>query len=244
MTENETVESPIEPDFLPLRLSDLFVRPSRLMDHVGKLPRWWIAGLLIMLINGVFITWTSPIILEEMRTTATHSRFEHLVSREQIQEQLDKTAASAEKNKLVSVLSNGLQNWALTIVFGLVLGFFIKMAGGQGSYPQALGVVHWAALIPYGLGTLIKLPLILYTGEFARITLSPAIFLSSESTGTFLYHFLADFAEVTQWWGLCVLVIGFERVFGLERGPAIISVVLPWALATGVMVGFRVVFGF
>jgi len=233
-----------EPDFLPLRLWDLFRHPGRLMGNVGRLPRWWHAGILLLLINGVATTWVGPVMLKEYRSVPTSSRFDSLVSRDQVEATLEKAMVSGEQNKLGSIISTGLNSWAVTIVFGLVLGFFAKMAGGQGSFPQALGIVHWAALIPYGLGTLIKLPLILNTGEYCRITLSPAAFLPADSVGSFFFVMLAYFAEVTIWWGLLVVVVGFEKVFGLNRGPAFLSVVLPWALVTGVMAGFRLVFGF
>lgn len=232
------------PDFLPLRLWDLLIHPVRLMDHVGRWPRWWQAGILILLINGVATTWVGPIVLEEYRAASGSSPFDSLVSRAEVEASLEKAMDSGERNKIGSIFSTGLNSWAVTIIFGLVLGFFVKMAGGKGSFPQALGIVHWAALIPYGLGTLIKLPLVLSTGEYARITLSPAAFLPADATGSFFFVMLANFAEVTIWWGLLLVVVGFERVFKLGRGPAFISVILPWALATGVMAGFRLVFGF
>jgi len=227
-----------------MRLWDLFQNPRRLMENVGYYPRWWHAGILILLINGVATTWVGPIMLEEYRTTGSSSRFDSLVSREQVEEGLQKAMDSGEKNKLGSIFSTGLNSWAVTIIFSLMLGFFARMAGGKGSYPQALGIVHWAALIPYGLGTLTKLPLILNTGEYSRITFSAAAFLPAESVGSFFFVMLADFTDLTFWWGLLIIVLGFEKVFGLQRTPAFLSVVLPWALATGVMAGFRLVFGF
>lgn len=233
-----------EPDFLPLRLWDLFVHPFRLMENVGRLPRWWHSGILLLLINGVAMTWEGPVMLKEYRSAPTSSRFESLVSRDQVEASLEKAMVSSEQNKLGSIFSTGLNSWAVTIVFGLMLGFFIKLSGGQGSYPQALGIVHWAALIPYGLGTLVKLPLVINTGEFARITLSPAAFMPADSVGSFFFVMLAEFADVTIWWGLLVVVVGFEKIFGLDRKSAFLSVVLPWALVTGVMTGFQVVFGF
>jgi Yip1 domain len=242
--ENEKETRTTTPDFLPLRLWDLLFHPTRLMDHVGRRPQWWQAGILILLINGVATTWVGPIMVEEYRRNPGSSHISSLVSREQVEASLEKAVDSGNRNKLGSIVSTGLNSWAVTIIFALVLGFFAKMAGGQGSFAQALGVVHWAALIPNGLGVLIKLPIMLNTGEFAGITLSPAAFLPADATGTFLFVFLSYFGEVTIWWGLVLLIIGFERVFGLERGPAILSVVLPWALATGIMAGFRLVFGF
>lgn len=244
MSASEQEPNTLNPDFLPSRLWDLFAHPARLMDNVGRWPKWWHAGLLILLINGVATTWVGPIMLDEYKSSQHSSQLDSLVSRQQVEAGLEKAMVSGNQNKLGSILSTGLNSWAVTIVFSLVLGFFIKMAGGKGSFPQALGIVHWAALIPYGLGTLIKLPIILNTGQYARITLSPGVFMPADKVECFVSIFLSNFAEISIWWGLFVVVIGFEKVFGLDRGPAFLSVVLPWALATGIMTGFQFVFGF
>lgn len=244
MNEPLSAGTSSEPDFLPLRLLDLFLHPNRLMAHVGLRPAWWPAGLLLLLINGVATTWEGPIIVEEFSHSPGHSRIENLVSREQVQAHLAEAVDSGNQNRLVSIVTTGINSWAVTIVFALVLGFFVKMAGGVGSFGQALGIVHWAALIPYGLGTLIKLPLILSTGQYARITLGPAIWMPAGSTGSFLFTLLSAFSDLTIWWGLWVVVIGFSRVFRLERASTAVSVLFPWALSTLVVVGFSYVFGF
>ena len=38
----------------------------------------------------------------------------------------------------------------MVLLFGFILGFFARMGGGKGTFKQALGVVSWAALIPFG----------------------------------------------------------------------------------------------
>lgn len=232
------------PDFLPLRLIDLFIKPDRLMTHAGRRPCWWQAGLLILLINGVAMTWVTPIMVREVTNHLAQSTLPGGVAGEQILETLAGTTEKIEASKLSAILGNGLQTWAMCIVFAFVLYFFVRLAEGQGRLPQALGIVHWAALIPYGVGTLVKLPIILQTGRYEATTLSAAAFLPDEAVGGTLFNFLAYFTDVTQWWGLALLVIGFGRVFGLARRPAILSVLLPWALATAVQAAFRSIFGF
>jgi len=238
--ETTTIE---EPDFIPQRLWDLLASPGRLMKNVGRWPRWWIAGLLIVIINGVATTWEAPILLQEYRSRPHPSALNSLISEEDFQEKLENSVGSKDSNKFASVISSGMNSWGGTLVFSLVLGFFAKMAGGKGSFSQALGIVHWAALIPYGVGTLAKLALILNTGEFGRITLSPAAFLPAESVGSFFFILLDSFADVTILWGLLVVVIGFEKVFKLDRSPASLSVLMPWVLITAVMAGFRLMVG-
>ncbi len=243
MSIDETTTTVEEPDFLPQRLWDLFARPGRLMKNVGRWPRWWMAGLLIVVINGVATTWEGPVLLEEYRGRSHSSALNSLVSEKDFLDKLENSVGSGEGSKFSSVISSGMNSWGGTLVFSLVLGFFAKMAGGKGSFSQALGIVHWAALIPYGLGTLVKLVLVLNTGEFARITLSPAVFLPVESVGSFFFILLDSFADVTILWGLVVVVIGFGKVFKLDRSPASLSVFMPWVLITAVTAGFRLMLG-
>ena len=232
-----------EPDFIPERFWDLFVNPGRLMKNVGYRPQWWIAGLLILIINGVAITWEGPVLLKEYREHPKSSLMNSLITEDDLLEKLEKSVGDSEGNKLSTVISQGMNSWAGTLVFSLILGFFVKMAGGKGSFSQALGVVHWAALIPYGVGTLIKLALVLSTGKYAAISLGPAYFLPDESVGTFFFILLDSFFDFTILWGLIVVVIGFGTVFKLDRTPSALSVFMPWALITAVMTGFRLMIG-
>ncbi len=64
-----------------------------------------------------------------------------------------------------------------------------------------------------------------------------------DAIGSVPFVLLSYLGEVTHWWGLVVIAIGFERVFKLERGSAVLSVLLPWILVTAVMAGFRLISG-
>ncbi len=237
-SENKTLER----DFIPQRFTDLFLNPSRLMGNVGRWPRWWIAGILILLANGIATTWVGPIMLEEYKNNAHSSQL--LLDDDEMKNRLENAVGANGKNKFVAVLTNGMNSWSSTLLFSLMLVFFCKMAGGKGSLNQGFGIVHWAALLPQVVGTMSKAALSLNTGEFARITLSPATFLPGEMVGGFIFVFLDTFADVTVLWGLMIVVVGFEVVFQLDRTPALLSVLMPWALASGVMVGIRLMFGF
>ena len=106
--ESTTIE---EPDFLPQRLWDLFANPGRLMGNVGRWPRWWIAGLLIVIINGVATTWEGPILLQEYRSRPHPSTFNSLISEEDFQEKLENSVGSNDSNKFASVISSGMNCW-------------------------------------------------------------------------------------------------------------------------------------
>ena len=243
MNSEEPTSTPARTDFIPQRFWDLFLHPGRLMLHVGQKPHWWIAGLLILILNGVATTWEAPILLQEYQDKPHTSLLKAMISEEDIMAQLENSTGHGPGNRLGAVLTSGMNTWGGVIIFSLVLGFFVKLAGGKGSFWQALGIVHWASLIPFGAGSLVKLALILNSGTYAAISLSPAALMPAGQVGSFFFVLLDSFLDVSVLWGLLVIVIGFEKVFQLDRSPAILSVMMPWALATAVMAGFRLMVG-
>jgi hypothetical protein len=132
--------------------------------------------------------------------------------------------------------------WISVLVFGLVLGFFARMGGGTGTFKQALGVVSWGALIPFVLGVAVRTPLILITSSAYRVTLGLAALVPDPDPTSPLFIVLATFGDFFTWWGLVVIVLGFERVFAMPRRSAAVAVLLPWALLQGGLVGIQMLF--
>ena len=75
----------------------------------------------------------------------------------------------------------------------------------------------------------------------ARAAAVAALVPGLETTAP-LYTVLSTYGDFFSWWGLAVLVIGFQRVFGMSRNAATVSVLLPWALASAVPVGLGILF--
>lgn len=136
----------------------------------------------------------------------------------------------------------GLGTWVSVIVFSLILGFFVKMGGGQSTMKQALGVGSWAAMIPFGIGLMVKLPLVLVTESVFEVNLGLAALLPDADPSSSMYKILANYGDLMTWWGLALLVIGFRRVGQLSLNAAIMTVILPWALLTAPLVIIAIVF--
>lgn len=242
---NDLAAAPLDdpgPDTFAGRLADLVARPGRLMDKVGRAPRWWHAGLLIFVTMGVFAWLTSPISGPEQMELMRDSKLMRMVPEEQWQQQYEASMDPAPAKRLGTAVGAAFTAWVMVIVFGFILGFFARMGGGKGTFRQALGITSWAALLPFVLGSAVKVPLVLATESVQRVTFSLAALAPGLEPTSAPYQVLAAYGDFFTWWGLAVLVIGFGRVFAMGRGPAAAAVLLPWALGTAVPVGLALMF--
>ncbi|MBK8166959.1 MAG: YIP1 family protein [bacterium] len=229
-------------DRLGGRLRDLITRPSRLMDHVGARPQWWVPGLIIFVVMIVFSWLTLPVSGPEQMELMRDSKLMSMMPEDQWQSMYDDAMNVAPGKRVLQSLTGGFTGWLTVIIFGFILGFFARMSGGRGTFRQALGVTSWAALLPFAVGPLVKLPLVLATESVFEVNLGLAALLPGSGPGSPLFQFLLAYGDFLTWWGLAVLVIGFSRVFGLARRAAIVSVVLPWALLSLIPLGLTLLF--
>lgn len=224
------------------RLSDLIVNPRRLMSNVELAPRWWQAGLVVFVLIAAFTWLTMPIAAPEQVELMRDSKLAQMVPEEQWQQQYDEALDVPPVSRVLKSIGGGFTTWISMLVFGFVLGFFARMSGGQGTFKQALGIVSWGAVIPFGLAPLIKTPLVMATESVYRVNLGLAALLPDADPSSILFQILSAYGDFFTWWGLIVLVIGFERVFKLGRGAAAISVLLPWALLSLIPLGLALLF--
>ncbi|MBE0566972.1 MAG: YIP1 family protein [Krumholzibacteria bacterium] len=235
---------PAEPvnDTFAGRLGDLVARPGRLMDHVGVAPRWWHAGLLIFVTMGAFAWLTSPISGPEQLEVMRESRLMRMVPEEQWQQQYEEAMDPAPGKRIGTAVGAAFTAWVMVLVFGVILGFFARMGGGKGTFRQAVGVTSWAALLPFVLGSAVKVPLVLATESVQRVNFGLVALAPGLEPASKLYQVLVAYGDFFTWWGLVVLVIGFQRVFAMGRGAAATAVLLPWALCMAVPVGLALLF--
>lgn len=224
------------------RLRDLITKPGRLMDHVRVRPQWWVPGVLVLVVMFGFSWVTAPISMPEQMEMMRDSKLMSMVPEEQWQAQYDAALNVTAGKRAITSIQAGVMGWLSILVFGFILGFFVRMSGGKGSFRQALGVTSWAALIPFALGPIVKAPLVLATESTFRVNLGLAALMPGGEPGSPLFQFLMFYGDFLTWWGLAVLVIGFSRVFGLSRNAAVTAVVLPWALLSLIPLGLTMLF--
>jgi len=224
------------------RLRDVVVAPGRLMDNVKDDPRWWHPGLLIFIVMIGFMYLVNPISGPEQMELMKDSKVMSMMPEEVWQEQYEASLNMSPAKNISSAVGSAFTSWVMIIAFGFLLGFFTRMSGGEGTFKQALGVVSWASLIPFGLASLVKLPLILMTESMLEVNMGLAALVPGSDPGSNLFAILSSYGDFFTWWGLALLIIGFQRVYGMERGAASVSVLLPWALVTAIPVGMALLF--
>lgn len=222
------------------RLADLVAKPGRLMRNVGAAPRWWQAGLLMAVVVAASSWLIAPIDLDEQMERLEGKRDAwpySMMADEDFAQMLDRGAALTPGKRIGNAVGGGLVLWGSTVVFGLILGFFVKMAGGTGTKWQAVGIVTWSQLLPFCLDPLVRTPLVLALGSSRAVNLGLAALVPLE-TSKVGYVLLTVYGGFAMWWGLTVMVRGFERVYGVTRQVAAVSVLAPWAVLSLINVGF------
>ena len=221
------------------RLTDLVVKPGRLMTNVGAAPRWWHAGLLIFLLMTAFSWLIMPISGPEQMEMMRDSKIGQLMPEGEWEKAYAESLDPSPVKRIWQSAGAGLSTWVMVLIFSFVLGFFARMSGGLGGMKQALGIVHWASLIPFGLMVVIKAPLILMTESLMQVNIGLAALMPGGDPGSAFYKILVTYGDFSNWWGLAVLIIGFRQVFRMSGASATVSVLLPWALMVASPVGIE-----
>lgn len=219
------------------RLIDLLTRPSRLADNIGFAPRWWQPLLLVFILIFGFAYLTLPISGPEQMEMMRDSKLMSMVPEADWQQMYDDALDKSAGQLALESVGAGFTTLFMVLVFSFVLGFFARMSGGKGTIWQSVGVGTWAAVLPFGLASVVKLPLVLVTESAFQANIGLAALLPDGDPSSPLYQILMTYGDLFTWWGLVVMIIGFERVHGLSRGSAAATVLLPWLLMAAIPLG-------
>lgn len=240
VSEPEPSAAPRSDSFLS-RLGNLITSPGKAMEGVKAKPRWLQAGLVIMVVMGLFTAATTHIASPEQMELMKDTRLGQMIPPEQYQEQYDQALNPTMGKRIISGIGAAAGTWILALfVPGLVWLLFSKLAGGQATFGQVMGVVFWADLIPLGLGPLVRWPLVLAQQSVIGVATGPAVFAAGDPSS--LAYRLLMFLDVFAIWGLVVMVIGFQKVNGFPRGKAVTVAVVPWLLISLVQFGLMSAF--
>jgi hypothetical protein len=224
------------------RFSDLFTNPGRLMENVGARPSWWQPGLMVVLALIIFTWATLPVSAPEQAELMRDSKIMELAGEEAADKQYEEALNITPAKRATQAGIAGFWSWIMILVFGLILGFFVKMSGGTGSMSQALGIVSWGSLPIFVIATAVKLPLIMMTESVYKVNIGLAALVPNAEPNSALFMALMTYGDFFTWWGLFLLIVGFEKVFRMGRSTAVLSVVLPWALLSLLPLGFSILF--
>ncbi len=217
------------------RLIAVFTAPGRAMEAAKANPRWLVAGLLIMAVMALFSALTTTISGPEQIDIMKETKLGRMMTPEQIQVAEEQALNPSPAKRVATAISAAAGGWIAVFISGLVFLLFGKLAGGTGTFKQVMGVVFWAALISYGLGSLVKLPLIIARHSVMEVSTGLGAFAPGDPLS--LGYQLLSIFDLFSIWAVAVMVIGFEKIHGFARGKAVVVTVLPWLLMSLIMIG-------
>ena len=228
-------------DSLIGRVIAVFASPTAAMTAVRDNPRWTMAGLILIILLGIYGATTLHISGPEQIDVMRDTRLGRMMTEEQVQDQYDHYMNLSTGDRLLAGLPAGIGVFVGILISGLIFLLFTKLAGGTGSFGQVMGVVFWASLIGVGLGTLVKWPLIYAKQSVFAVSTGLALLVPDAEPTSLIYQLLSifDFFAV---WAVYVMVIGFAKVHGFTFGKSMIVTVMSWLLMSLVMVGFSQIF--
>jgi len=224
-------------DNLGSRLWALIVKPGLAMEWVRERPQWLVAAVILFVVISLFTAATTHIAGPEQMELMRDTRFGQMMSEEDWEHDYQEALSPSPTKRLINGLTGGFGVCIVIFFYGLFFLLFSKLAGGTGSFKQIMGVNFWASIIPYVLGTLVKLPLIFAKQTVVGVSIGLAALTPNADLMSATYQALMYFGDFFSWWGIVVLIIGFEKVNEFSRGKAATVVILPWLLLTGVLFG-------
>jgi hypothetical protein len=223
-------------DSVLTRFWTIIVNPSATMEAVRERPRVLVAVLAIIVMMGVFTAATVHIAGPEQTDMMRDTRIGRLMEQDDIEKMYDDYLNMTTVDRLMAAVPAGFGTAATVFVMGLVFLLFGKLAGGQGSFGQVMGVIFWSSVVSMGYSALVKWPLVVAKGTMMGITLGPAVLVQDRGYLDPLFGLLSLF-DVFTIWGVVLIVIGFEKVHGFARNKAATVVVATWLLISLVMFG-------
>ena len=213
------------------RFADLIVKPSRLMDKVGQRPALWLALTAILLISGaitfILLPIQGPEMVQMVRDSSSMSGGDQAQQMEILEKMYNPSGVGG---KALFAWGTSLTMLVASLLLGAIFHGSAKLSGGHGRFVQGLGITVWAGLLPLVVGPLLKTPLVLATGSALSTNLGLAALFPNLDYSSGLYKLLVQMGDFPSWWGLALVVIGFERVYKMSRSAAALTIILTWAL--------------
>jgi hypothetical protein len=171
--------------------------------------------------------------MEKMFREAMEERGQE-ISETQIEQQL----AVAESFAWVGVASQVVLQPAIYLLLAAVFLALFRMLGSDIDYPRSLSVAAHG-FMPYGLATLLSIPVVMTRDEVTMAEVQSASFLKSnlaafapEDTGPAVLSLLGSL-DLFSFWTLALLALGYRVVGRVGRGQAWGVVLTLWVLYVG-----------
>jgi hypothetical protein len=226
------------------RLIGVLVSPGKTFRSIAERPTWGVAMLVILLV--VAFVWYLAGLRTDYRDVMQQSIEQS--GREVPAAQIDQQVEVMEKaGPAINAVTRPVFT-ALLMLFSAFLSWLVfKLVGSDFTYRSALAVTLHASM-PYVIGQLLGLPVILSraslgfddlkTGTFLQSNLA---FLAPPDAPTWQFAALAslDFFAI---WGLVLSIIGYRAVSRLSTQAVAITIIVLWLVFVGIGVGLAAAF--
>lgn len=192
----------------PQKMVGVFFSPGSTFEQLDRKPDWLVPMLILTVVTVVFTYLVLPISMPEQMAMQEEKMEERGMSRAQI----DQAMAVGEKIGGISALVGSVIGPMIHMLLVALFLWFVGnvVLGGQTTYLKMFSVCTYAGLIG-ALGSLIKLPLILYK-EDPSIQLSLGVLLP-EALGETLLADIMQILDVFVIWRFAALAVGFVVLY-------------------------------
>lgn len=201
----------------PLKVKYFFIKPSMVYSAYIEKPTWFLKTLFMSVIMGLFMVITmyvsKDLSMELMLQKAGQMTPEQLAGAEKI-------LYSPVAYLLYGLLGVVVTFFTVLVVSLVILGM-LKMFGNQGKFRKVIAV-YSLAYIPMAIGSMLK-------GGYMFITNKPVF---ADLQPTFMSTALNQLDLFLLWYSI-LLVIGLNKVLGLEEKKGIIIAVVLWLISFG-----------
>jgi hypothetical protein len=231
---------PPAPPSLAERFWDVFAAPRRAMDAVAVRPAWAIPFVVLMLLMVLYTMANVHILIPEQSEMALeHVSGEAAVGLEQ---QIEMFSDPPMWLRVVAGLGAGLTVVVFSILLpGVILHLFLKLSGGRGQVGQTLGVLFWAALIPYGLRTLLGWIVVVASGSGKLAGLTAASLMPNPNPQSLGYVIANLYGDPFMYWMLAVSILGLAIGHKIDLARSAIVTVATFVLLSTIPIGFTLV---
>lgn len=228
---------PPTPPGLSDRFVQVFASPWFAMRSVAERPAAFLALLTVFVIMALYTAVNLHILIpEQTELQIEHARPEQI---EALEQQINLFSDPPVWLRVAAGLGGGFSG-ALFAVFvpGLLLHIFLRLSEGQGTLRQTLGVVCWAALIPYGLRSVLSWVIIILTDSGRHAGLTLASLLPDPNPQSAFYIAAGLYGDPFMYWMLWVVVLGVMQAHRLAFGRAAVVTAATYVLLSAVPIGF------
>lgn len=235
-TQASAIEQPDEPGFFN-RLVNIFTNPVKAMESINRVPTWFWALALIVLVSLVVAMVVMPFAMQMQIDIIRNNPNIPPEQAQMIEQQMSQGGAIQYVGAIFGIII-GLP---LVIIIIAAIFYFVGsvLLGGDSTFKKNFSIWIWASCIS-SLGAIIKLP-VMYIKKTAMVTFSPALFLSGDNIGKPIYTLFSNF-DFFVIWQLAVFATGYSIIYKFSRAKAFITVGILWAIWIVCHVAFSSVF--